>query len=94
MEPKEKALNRIGASTLSISGTNAWAVGNILDANGNTQTLIEQLSGTSWGAVSAPCPGSGDNFLGGVAATPAGDVWAVGGYSNKANTNSLTLPYC
>ncbi len=94
MEPKEKASNRISASTRIIPGTNAWAVGNILSANGNAQTLIEQFSGTSWGAVSAPSPGSGDNFLGGAAATPAGDVWAVGGYSNKANTNSLTLHYC
>jgi hypothetical protein len=78
----------------AVSAGNVFAVGNTLDSNGNAQTLVEQYNGTSFGAVSVPSPGSSDNFLGGAAAAPSGDVWAAGALSSTKNDNALALHGC
>jgi hypothetical protein len=55
------------------STRSAWAVGTDGDS-----TLIMHWNGTSWARVPSPSPGTTENFLGGVAAASAGNVWAVG----------------
>ena len=59
---------------------NAWAVGYYLPPGGShTRTLIEHWNGTRWSVVPSPNPISGaDNFLKGVDAVSANDIWAVG----------------
>src|SRR5207248_3811435 len=42
------------------------------------QTLFEHWDGNNWSVVSSPNPGSGLDFLFGVAAVSASNVWAVG----------------
>jgi hypothetical protein len=62
---------------------NAWAVGTY--SNGSAgQTLIEHWNGTAWKQVPSPDPGGSAAFnsLSGVAATSAGNAWAVGTYFN------------
>jgi hypothetical protein len=54
-----------------------WAVGSL-----NNQTLAQHLFGQAWTHVSSPNPGgkSNANSLASVAATGAGNAWAVGNY--------------
>jgi hypothetical protein len=62
------------------SARSAWAVGNDYDAVGFPGTLAEHWNGTAWQQVTAP-DGPKRGFLSalnGVAASPAGNLWAVG----------------
>jgi len=63
------------------SAGNAWAVGDYENGTAD-RTLIEHWNGTAWKVVPSPNPGgSAGNVLSGVAATSAGNAWAVGDYS-------------
>ena len=73
------------AGTLSAveatSPENAWAVG----STNTGDTLILHWNGKRWQRTASPDPGSGQglsSFLGGVAASSGGTVWAVGNGSN------------
>ena len=71
-------LNGIAA----ISANNVWAVGDDADsATPSTQfrPLIEQWNGSSWSVVTSPVRGTSD-FLNGIAAISASNIWAVGSY--------------
>ena len=57
---------RVGA----VGGNSAGATG---------QALIVRWNGSSWQKVASPSPSSIGNVLSGVAATSAGNAWAVGG---------------
>jgi alpha-tubulin suppressor-like RCC1 family protein len=67
-----------------VSPTDAWAVGQTQDAQGDALTLIEHWDGTRWSIVPSPNPvvgfGTSDQLqaIGGVGPT---DLWAVGSYS-------------
>jgi hypothetical protein len=84
-----------GASSIfsgvtTVSTNDAWAVGSYVNANGVTQTLIEQWNGTQWQVVPSPNVGTGNNSLSGVTALSANDIWAVGFYINaKGVTQTL-----
>lgn len=57
-----------------------WAAGKeSSDAQTTLQTLIEHWNGTSWSFVPSPNPAPLYNFLGGMIAISASNVWAVGG---------------
>lgn len=70
----------------AISGNNVWAVGFYDNSSGYSQTLTLHWNGTQWSIVTSPNVGTGYNFLNGVAAVSASNVWAVG-----SNSNSQTL---
>ncbi|MEO8971363.1 MAG: hypothetical protein ABI406_07175 [Ktedonobacteraceae bacterium] len=72
------------SSVAAVSSNNVWAVGDYMNSDGSSGTLIEHWNGTSWLVVTSPNPGSG-SALTGVAAVSATDVWAVG-YTNKSST--------
>jgi hypothetical protein len=73
-EPAAGVLDGIAA----VSATDIWAVG-YSNAAGSFDTLIEHWNGTAWSVVpGAPLLATGHNFLTGVAAVSASDVWAVG----------------
>jgi hypothetical protein len=62
----------------------AWGIGDYRDPNAAVdRTLIVRWNGRSWTHVSSPTPPppAHDPFLVGVAATSAGNAWAVGEYS-------------
>jgi hypothetical protein len=74
----------------AISAHDIWAVGYFQNFGGPRQTLIEQWNGTSWSVVPSPNPGTSLNYLRGVAAISAHDVW-VTGYDANANHIERTL---
>lgn len=65
---------------VATSTTSAWAVGSRRSAQGMPfRTLAEHWDGTSWTTISSPSPGSGDDWLFGIAAVPhGGGLWAAG----------------
>ena len=64
----------------SLGPSNAWAVGG--DGQG---ALVEHWNGASWTRVAVPDPSNGlGSYLSTIAATPSGDVWAVGDFVNPA----------
>jgi hypothetical protein len=64
-----------------------WAVGYYnKKTTDDTQTLIEQETGSGWRIVSSPNPQNSWNAaLSGVTCVSASDCWAVGGYSSDGD---------
>src|SRR5262245_61291535 len=80
--PSPGSITNALSGVAATSAANAWAVGYF--AKGTAiQTLIERWNGTTWAQVPSPNPASGirENQLAGVAATSAGNAWAVGSYA-------------
>jgi hypothetical protein len=71
-----------GSELLAISAASAtdiWAVGDTNPSSSGFSTLTEHWNGTAWSVVpGAPITSTGHDFLTGVAAVAANDVWAVG----------------
>jgi hypothetical protein len=86
-----------GSDTLEaitvISAKDIWAVGNHDDsATGDNQTLTEHWNGSKWSLVASPNVGTdSDNFLNGVTAVSANNVWAVGSEKASSTTQVQTL---
>src|SRR6266516_1172577 len=75
-----------------VSGGNVWAVGNLTTSAGAERTLIEHWDGTAWSVVPSPKPRTGFGAfdeLRGIGGTSAGDLWAVGEYSDGQNFNAM-----
>ncbi len=85
----QNGLYGVTASTAN----NIWAVGTFCCPNNQPgeQTLIEHWNGTQWSIVQGPSLGMPQNFLFGVAASTANDVWAVGGSSSTSRYPQFTL---
>jgi hypothetical protein len=66
---------------------NAWAVGYYFPTGGgHNRTLIEHWNGTRWNVVASPNPiAASDNFLKGVDAVSASNIWAVGSNGRPGN---------
>ena len=91
--PNPSSLFNVLYGVVAISANNVWAVGYYQTSNSNftpTHGLIEHWDGTSWSVVPSPNPGSIYNYLNGVTATSATNVWAIGGYQSSGNTLTLT----
>jgi hypothetical protein len=65
----------------ALSASDVWAVGNYTSGSGLTQPLIEHYDGSTWSLVGSLHVAGSYNYLTGVAAVSATDVWAVGYYS-------------
>ncbi len=71
----------------AVSSNDVWAVGYYVNGSfPDYETLVEHWNGTSWSVIPSPDPGTGYNYLNGIAAVSANDVWAVGYYNNSSNT--------
>ena len=75
----------------AISTNDVWAVGQFSNASGVFQTLIEHWNGHTWRVVSSPNASTHNNFLNGVTAASASDIWAVGDFLPAANVPEQTL---
>lgn len=67
----------------ALAPNNAWAVGFYVKDFNQTRpelTLIEHWDGSSWQIVPSPNPGGSENnnFLRGITAVSANDIWAYG----------------
>lgn len=85
--------NPLTYSTLSsvsaLSPSNVWAVGTFSNPRSTLfQGLIEHWNGSSWRRVASPEVGWAN--LNGVAATPSGNLWAVG-YCSPTSSTKRTL---
>jgi hypothetical protein len=60
------------------SAHNAWAVGLYASGSNVNRTLAMHWNGMSWKVIKTPNVGAGSNVFDGVAATSAGNAWAVG----------------
>src|SRR6266700_978575 len=69
----------------------AWAVGSDEDGTGLNQTLIEHWNGSAWTVVASPDVTGEDNFLNGVRAVSANDIWAVGESAGSGADQTLIL---
>jgi hypothetical protein len=79
---------------VALTSNNVWAVGtgSPRTGPGGNVTVIEHWDGTSWTIVASPnaAPSVSSNFLSGIAAVSATDIWAVGYYTNSTGTHTLT----
>lgn len=67
----------------AVSANDIWAVGYSFSSPPNFQTLIEHWDGVSWSVIPSANVASTDNYLNGVAAVSASDIWAVGYFSGS-----------
>ena len=72
-----------------LSPCDGWAVGYRSDGSLTAETLVEHWNGTTWKVVPSPSPSGHYNYLAGIAATSAHNVWAVG--YTYTGTTSRTL---
>lgn len=78
------------------SSGDVWAVGNMTTSAGAERTLIEHFDGTAWAVVPSPDPRTGpgaSDELKGIGGTSAGDLWAVGEYSDGQNFNAMLFAH-
>ncbi|MFL5799170.1 MAG: hypothetical protein ACJ77A_14720 [Actinomycetota bacterium] len=70
-----------------LGAKNAWAVGYYTPVGGgHNRTLVEHWNGTRWVVVASPNPiAASDNFLKGVDAVSATNIWAVGANGRPGN---------
>jgi hypothetical protein len=78
-------------SVSAVSANDVWAVGYYINSSALNQTLIEHWDGTQWSIVPSPNIGLGDNWLWGVSALSANDVWAVGEYDEIGGGNRTLI---
>ena len=79
--PANEPANSVLEAVSAVSATDIWAVGDSRATTGELpfEPLIEHWDGTAWNVVpSAPIAMTGSDFLSGVAAISATNVWAVG----------------
>ncbi|PJJ00776.1 hypothetical protein BX264_1065 [Streptomyces sp. 2333.5] len=69
------------SSVTAVAPDDIWAVGTAYatDASSPQTALLLHWDGTAWKRITAPGPQESHNWLGGVTAFGADDVWAVGG---------------
>ena len=80
------------ASVVTISATDAWAVGTGLNNDANQLIgLIEHWNGRRWQEVTSPSPLSRSQWLTGVAADGRARVWAVGIDDTTLTAQTLTM---
>src|SRR6266704_3335305 len=79
-----------------VNSGDVWAAGNMTTSAGAERTLIEHFDGTAWAVVPSPNPRTGpgaSDELRGIGGTSAGDLWAVGEYSDGQNFNAMLFAH-
>ena len=69
--------------------SNAWAVGEFHDRQGNEQALALRWDGDRWQSVIVPHPGRWGDQLWGVETLAADDAWSVGWLGNNFGTAQI-----
>lgn len=79
--------------TLGLAPT-LWAVGSYIDTSDYlSRTLVERWNGVAWRNVPSPNPGSKEDALSAIAASPSG-LWAVGDQASRRDGDSLVEFHC
>ncbi len=80
-------------NVVAISANNIWAVGHYSGSMPSYSTLIEHWNGTKWSIVSSPNAGTTFNFLNGVTAASANNIWTVGSYANSSGVDQTLIEH-
>jgi hypothetical protein len=85
--------NNVLSAITATSPDDAWAVGSFVPDNGGhlIQDVIEHWNGVQWSIVPSPNPGTSSNYLNGIAAVSATNVWAVGEDTNIPDQYSTSM---
>lgn len=81
----------IGA--VSSAGDTAIAVGGRALGNGGTEPLVLRWDGAAWRREAAGLSAAHGTVLAGVAASPTGDAWVVGGYPGIGTSAAFAAAY-
>ena len=76
---------------VTISSTEAWAVGSYINTSGNPTVMILHFTSGAWVDSSVSVSGSSGSVLTAVTANSASDVWAVGFYTPTGGSIYKTL---
>ncbi|HKP54887.1 MAG TPA: hypothetical protein VJ183_19805 [Chloroflexia bacterium] len=91
--PNVGSYQNVLTSVVTLSATNAWAVGYASNGTTGYQGITLHYDGASWSTVPNGTAGMGNIYLSGVAAASSGDVWAVGRNVTASSTNTFALRY-
>src|SRR5712692_11737569 len=91
--PNPSAFHNVLHGVTAISTNDVWAVGWFNNAQDIPRTLIEHWNGSSWSVVTSPNGSKGSNFLYGVTAVSASDVWAVGEFLDSTSTSHTLIEH-
>jgi hypothetical protein len=75
----------------ALTPRNAWGVGLLTVKRIYSRPLIEHWNGSAWRRVASPNPRGSEDALVGIAARSARDIWAVGNYRARGETQPLLL---
>jgi hypothetical protein len=75
----------------ALTPRNAWAVGLLAVKRIYSRPLIEHWDGSAWHRVASPNPRGSEDALVAIAARSARDIWAVGNYRSRGETQPLVL---
>jgi hypothetical protein len=75
----------------ALTRRNAWAVGFLAVKRIYSRPLIEHWNGSVWRRVASPNPRGSEDALVAIAARSARDIWAVGNYRFRGETQPLVL---
>ena len=78
----------------AVSANDIWTVGQYLNNNKVSQTLIQHWDGSKWSIVPSPNFDLGNNYLQGLTVISTNDVWAVGAYNNSGNISRTLIQHC
>jgi hypothetical protein len=81
----------IGA--VSSAGATALAVGGQALENGGTEPLVLRWDGSAWRRIATSLDAEHGTILAGVAASPSGAAWVVGGYPGIGTTAGFAATY-
>ncbi|MFK0263880.1 hypothetical protein ACIQU1_21460 [Streptomyces angustmyceticus] len=81
------------SSVTAVAPDDIWAAGAAYatDAASPQTALLLHWDGTSWQRVTAPGPRESHNWIGGITAFAADDVWAVGGSTSGSTERPLAV---
>jgi hypothetical protein len=85
--PNPGTASNLLAAVDAVASNDVWAVGSYANSSGGPfKTMTAHWNGSTWSNVPVPSVGSRDNYLQGVTAVAANDVWAVGYYGTTFQT--------
>jgi hypothetical protein len=85
--PNPGTASNLLAGVDAVASNDVWAVGAYADSSvGPFKTMAAHWNGTAWSNVAIPNIGSRSNYLQGITAVAANDVWTVGYYGDTYQT--------
>lgn len=75
----------------ALTRRNAWAVGLLAVKRIYSRPLIEHWNGSAWHRTASPNPRGSEDALVAISARSARDIWAVGNYRSRGETQPLVV---